>query len=240
MFSAQSISELGQAPLIIATIFPFNWNTLFSGSKPSPSGVQVQLCWEPLAPGWAPVSSALILLQSCHAQIRLPSPKPNFGLWQMDLLSHSLTAPRSWIVQTLSDPFSSHGVPVVHACSRCLLSVSAVLSNFSFHKCHEVSRTSLGHICVAQCSVSVGCSFLQCHTSLPREAAEVLGAVELYEHPALPGLMYPTAPMSRFIPVMFAGISPKYLQVPTSPTWTCSVGCDTSPVLWEISHWEST
>lgn len=33
MFSGQSMSELGQAPLIIATIFPFNWNTLFSGAK---------------------------------------------------------------------------------------------------------------------------------------------------------------------------------------------------------------
>ena len=66
---------------------------------------------------------------------------------------------RSWALQPLSDPFSFHGVPVVHARSQCLLSVSTLLYNFSFHKCHQVSGTSSRHICTAQCSVLASCAW---------------------------------------------------------------------------------
>lgn len=59
----------------------------------------------------------------------------------------------SWALQPRSDPFSFHGVPVVHAHSQRLLSVSTLLYNFFFCECHQVSRTSSRHVCTARCGV---------------------------------------------------------------------------------------
>lgn len=119
----------------------------------------------------------------------------------MDALSHSHAGPHSGALQPLPDPFSFHGAPVVHAHSQRLLSVSTLLCNFSFHECHQVSRTSSRHVWAAQHGVSANCS------AIPPYPGRQWRCWAPCEHRALPGLRYPTAPMSRFIQAALAGVS---------------------------------
>lgn len=181
MFSGHSVSELGQAPLITGTVFPFNWNTLFSGTKWITFRSTSSALLRVLTPDWASILSAFII-----SDVASPSWVHFVPHAKLNLLLIFLGPAELWCPDEVAMPkvkpwpvIDGSAVPpqdlAVGFCNALFLSVVSQVfmqapNAHSLWACWFLTflsmsatrwtRTSLRHICTARGSVSVGCSVI--------------------------------------------------------------------------------